>query len=396
MHLTQLSFVSRMVGATYSPCRSGNAKNLGLMLSAGIILGMTYGGIHLITRKTLKSNKSSIDLDQSSRIQQISKPVLSPEESIEVQSSVLQLSSVSHSAINVPNLEESQLNIIKEIYSIHQKLVKNPTCCGWLKEHINTWSLNRELIWSMDYLNHTKNYLLHLLRLKNKSTEELETFFERGLKAHFLLKDPQKLPAILTGEVWFSDGIHERNLLIEASMLDSTKNAIPILLKAGVDPNQRDTSGNTPLHWSIANAAVGCAMVLIQHAQQYQIDFDVQDWSFSYMTPLQLAISKGRRNSGWDYLVESLIANTKYLNKQNKRGNTALHLACVRRDLPYVKALREAGANFTIRNKDGKTPKDLWSVSTDDAWKILEGCTCSTTLDREERERVGDFPQEFN
>ncbi|KAF3362379.1 hypothetical protein PHSC3_001073 [Chlamydiales bacterium STE3] len=381
-----LSSIPYLADVIIYPGKQKSSNKRCLAWSVTIILGIiSLGSVQLISWAILKVTKGSVNHGQSARTNQVSKSFFCASQGEKVQSSS-------------PNVEQSQKAFaIKEIYAIHKQLIEGVQSGGWLAEHINSWKLNSEYTWSKDYLIHTKDYLSQLLLLKDKSDEELEALFDRGLRASQQLLDTRQLKTIVKGRVWFNDGIIGENLLIKACFIDSTRKAIPILLKAGVDPNQRDRYGNTPLHWSVANASVKCAFNLIRYASLYKIDFDLQDWKFSAMTPLQLAICKGRRNADWDKLVYSLIAHTKHLNKQDKDGNTALHLACVRRDLPYIKALRKAGASFEIRNNEGKTPKDLWAVSSDEAWKILKGDKGTTTFDRKERERLGSkFPQRFD
>jgi ankyrin repeat protein len=43
-------------------------------------------------------------------------------------------------------------------------------------------------------------------------------------------------------------------------------------------------------------------------------------------------------------------------------GNTALHLAYMRKDIPLIEALKNAGANETIKNYEGRTPAQVESI----------------------------------
>lgn len=47
------------------------------------------------------------------------------------------------------------------------------------------------------------------------------------------------------------------------------------------------------------------------------------------------------------------------INAQDDRGNTALHLACIHRDKQLISRLLQAGANPSLQNKNGQTPRDI-------------------------------------
>lgn len=187
----------------------------------------------------------------------------------------------------------------------------------------------------------------------------------------------EEFDKILNDEVWF---ISERgcSLLHQAAFNDSTAPAIPLLIAKGMNPNAQDFfAGNTPLLWAIANASTISAIALINSPG---VDFNIQDSIFSEQTALHLAIAKGRRNDKWDQVVDLLIKNTDP-NIKNKDGNTALHLAFARRDIAFINALLENGADTTIKNLQNQTPEDLWNISYEEAWTVINGSKEATTLD---------------
>ena len=132
-----------------------------------------------------------------------------------------------------------------------------------------------------------------------------------------------------------------KSLITAAASLSKSLNYIPLLLRAGNDPNQRDRFGNTALHWAVANANPDCALELLKSEK---MNCDIACWGFTQMIPLELAVNKGRRNEDWDGLVNELIKNTKDVNHQDADGNSALHWAYLRREAGWGQALLKKGA----------------------------------------------------
>ena len=57
--------------------------------------------------------------------------------------------------------------------------------------------------------------------------------------------------------------------------------------------------------------------------------------------------------------MESLLKNCSYPNIQGNKGNTPLHVAISKENLPAVKLLLAHGANLFVKNEEEKTPYDL-------------------------------------
>jgi len=87
------------------------------------------------------------------------------------------------------------------------------------------------------------------------------------------------------------------------------------LLEKGTDPNIRDGSGNTPLHFAAPKGCAEVARLLLEHGADP--------------------------------------------NAQDKSGETPLHVAAFNGHVDVVRLLLEYGADPSIRNRDGKTPLDL-------------------------------------
>lgn len=152
-------------------------------------------------------------------------------------------------------------------------------------------------------------------------------------------------------------------------------------LIAGCDPNisEKNEFGNTPLIWAIANNSKNTAKTLIQLCKQHKIELDLNKPSaFNRNTALILCVAKGhnRPNDMPNYeLTEFLLTLGADPDCQDANGFTALHYAFLRRDKATVALLIKFKADFSIKNSDGKTPKDMLNSSYDEARNKLYSIT---------------------
>lgn len=175
---------------------------------------------------------------------------------------------------------------------------------------------------------------------------------------------------------------------------------IPLLAKNGCDLNFQDQDddsnlfpGNTPLIWVVAHASYKNAISFIEEGLPCGLDVNLKDQT-DKNNALLLCLKKGVRQDppAWEHLVHLLLTCTMDLNDSDRRGNTALHLACFRREEEVVKKLLLINANPHVRNNKGQSPKDLWELEVNDlsdkSIKILgnmeEG---DITFDLEERNK---------
>lgn len=178
-------------------------------------------------------------------------------------------------------------------------------------------------------------------------------------------------------------------LSIQWSMLDEWIPQMTMLLKRKVDLSlTEDIFGNTALHWAIANASNGMAMLLINHIEQANI-LNLQCKRKN--TPLHLAVGKGYKDKD-SYgkslmhsnlqLVQALLAKGANPNLQNVNGNTPLHLACLRHDVEMIEVLLKAEAT-EIPNNEGKLPRNLLNIGHQPAIKMLKVDVAILTLDEQ-------------
>lgn len=142
-------------------------------------------------------------------------------------------------------------------------------------------------------------------------------------------------------------------------------------------------SKNTQLLSLTANFYIDYALELCNRAIETGVDIgvNVHD-NFRVVgttvilknTPLILACKKGwhqhnvaltQSNAIMGILIQFLVKAGADVNAQDGLGNTALHIAVMKREIVTIKYLMEHGAKVDIQNDSGYTPLDMLSVSYD-------------------------------
>ncbi|MBX9890441.1 MAG: ankyrin repeat domain-containing protein [Amoebophilaceae bacterium] len=138
-------------------------------------------------------------------------------------------------------------------------------------------------------------------------------------------------------------------------------------------PNSASEFG-TILHWYIANTEYERMDELINcyTTPEEAITLDLSIRDIKGNTPLILYIAKGNRgipDGEYRDRLQKLInlsKNSAALNLQDFNGNTALHMATLRRDLCAIRLLLENGANPRLKNNYGKTSVDFCKINPGD------------------------------
>ena len=117
------------------------------------------------------------------------------------------------------------------------------------------------------------------------------------------------------------------------------------LLAEGADPNRKDTSGNTPLHYAVKNHA---PPELIRIVQNHGGDINRPN---NYLQPPLFMAEQ----ESWREELEALGARD--ISVSGKTKETALHLAALEGDIPLMEELiRQGGIPLNRGNTDGWSP----------------------------------------
>jgi len=252
--------------------------------------------------------------------------------------------------------------------SIHPTLKKTATQLGGTSPTIETEledMSNEEIEWVFA--------VTEKIYQKNPDLHELRVLLERGKEAYFNRKYDQLLGStifhILAAKKGFS------------SLID-------LVMKMGAAPNIRNETENTPLMMAISNANNDSAMEIIRATPNNDPSLNTQ---CGPTRPLHLVLIKGytdvsRQKQQLAFtnatLAKELLEKGADPNLTCKDGNTALHIACARRDVEMIRLLLEHRADRNIQNGAGQTSFRLLSQSYEEANTFLENLTGHFLLDK--------------
>ncbi len=176
-------------------------------------------------------------------------------------------------------------------------------------------------------------------------------------------------------------GTHDYKLLNAAKAGDMMQ--VKTLLETGdVDVNVIDSFQTSPLMMAVDNRHLAVAEYLLQHGADIQLDnkygytplmqavmrndpkmvnmlldkgarIDQKNF-YTELTPLMMAVDNGSLE-----MVELLIARKANLNLQDERGRSALMHASAARQSKIAERLLRAGADSTLKDKQGRTADDF-------------------------------------
>ena len=188
--------------------------------------------------------------------------------------------------------------------------------------------------------------------------------------------------------------INQRHLLIYLALTGEYE---PLSDMGECNPNVTDTifKDNTPLIWAIANGNNEFAHKFIETFGD-KIDFAHKA---NGNNALFLMLTKGYKNktSGGAIFNEQYSALNiakkiketigddgfkELINQKCRLGNTALHIACARRDAETINFLIERGADIELKNEHGLTPFDMLDLQYKDACELCNNISQAFLLDK--------------
>jgi ankyrin repeat protein len=150
---------------------------------------------------------------------------------------------------------------------------------------------------------------------------------------------------------------------ISAAAYQGSLSTVELLLERGADPLQADTTGKTPIVYAAARGFSEIVERLLETGidvnAHYGNDLTLLMWAAGHADDVP-------EQDGVD-LVRSLIEKGARIDAADNRGRTALMIAAEQGHGAIASALIEAGADRTLRDKDGKTAADL---ASDDATRV--------------------------
>ncbi|ADG70577.1 ankyrin repeat domain-containing protein [Brachyspira murdochii] len=137
---------------------------------------------------------------------------------------------------------------------------------------------------------------------------------------------------------------------LQYSIFKGNTNIINTLLKLGADINRKDSLGNNALMYAASYGSAEVIDTLLNYSSNSYRVVDIYG-----DTPLHNAALLGNTNT-----LTALMNRTPInINVQNIDGNTPLHLAVKNHNTNTYRFLLLKGADYTIKNYDGKTASDL-------------------------------------
>lgn len=159
------------------------------------------------------------------------------------------------------------------------------------------------------------------------------------------------------------------NLKTSYALLDSTAKGDRIaaakLIQAGANVNVKDSKGRSPLKIALENGDVEMFRILFEiGAQIYPLLVNT--------TPLHIAVGLGHYKLA-RYFLRDQKSFPNYKHTSDENGQTPLHIAAYKGSTDLVALLLKYNAQPHMRDRCGKTPKDLaFQSNSEYADEIIE------------------------
>ncbi|WP_339047149.1 ankyrin repeat domain-containing protein [Candidatus Mesenet endosymbiont of Phosphuga atrata] len=156
---------------------------------------------------------------------------------------------------------------------------------------------------------------------------------------------------------------------------------VKILLCLGARRNISDSSGNLPIHIAARTGYQDIVKVLLS-------EDTVNEYNHDGLTPFHLAVLNNHID-----IVETLIiyCHTDINIQDRKNGNTALIFAVQKDNLQIVKFLLKSGADFSKRNKEGKTFNEF-AISSEMKSKVSKYGKLLSKLNSDPNQSISPMP----
>ena len=146
--------------------------------------------------------------------------------------------------------------------------------------------------------------------------------------------------------------IHDK--LLHAKIREGDTEAVNQLIRAGLDPNDWNSRGYSPLHLAADQGLLDIVVALLEGGADPSIGTPEDDKRMGCgRTPLHFAADGGHLD-----VVTALLGSGADPNTVDFFGDTALHQAAEEGHAEVLSALLDSGADRSLKGKDGKTALD--------------------------------------